>query len=493
MRYKIMVALILLLGIGVIFAAQFSIPTLFSADGYLHIRMAEFLRDGGLHYNFHWARFSTFAHNFADKDFLYHVLLIPFTFLPDIFWGAKLSAAIFAALLYLVFWWALRRYCPVKALAPVFLIMFFGSAAFVQAISQPRNMILTITLLFFFIHCLIQEKRWLLFIITAVYALSHVSGPYLLLFALIGEGVRFANERTFSWHAVGAAALGLAAGLLMHPNFPNNLLVFYLNGILVPIFSLKWGLELGAEFFPMSTRDAALLYPFIWLGLFAIIVMGSSRQKKISLSTQVWLAVTGFFFAFALFSRRYFWYCYPLFLVSLAGYICDWWQSGERLVFLRGNRAARLCCMGLAVVLFAVVMLRAYNDFRSYRVGEFNYNRHYELVGEWMRQNLPAGEVVFHSNWSDSQYFIGLNPKNDYFVTLDPIYMRYWDPKLYQLYRNISFGGTDDPYKLLKEKFGVSYGYAGKAYFSGLIAQIRRDPRFEVLAEDSYGLVFHLR
>ncbi|MFH0763362.1 MAG: hypothetical protein V1925_05705 [Candidatus Omnitrophota bacterium] len=493
MRYKIIVALMLVLGIGVIVAAQFSIPTLFSADGYLHIRMAQFLRDGGLHYNFHWARFSTFAHNFADKDFLYHVLLIPFTFLPDIFWGAKLSAAIFAAILYLVFWQAVKRYCRVRLLAPVFLLAFFCSAAFLQAVCQPRNMILTVILIMFFVPALIRKRAWFLFIITALYTLSHVSGPYLLLFALIGEGVRFANERVFSRRSLGAVALGLAAGLLLHPNFPNNLLVFYLNGILVPIFSLKWGLELGAEFFPMSTREFVLLYPLILVAIFLFIAMSLSRQRKITVSTQVWLSVSGFFLVFSFFSRRYFWYAYPLILVSLAGYISDWWDSGERLVFLREHRLARFGAIGLAALLFGAILYSSHKDFQYYRSAEFNYNRHYELVGEWMRQHLPPGELVFHSNWSDSQYFIGLNPKNDYFVTLDPIYMRYWNPKLYQIYRDISFGSTEDPYTLLKENFGVRYGYAGKAYFSGLIKQIRSDARFEVLAEDSFGLIFRLK
>ena len=493
MRYKIIVALMLVLGIGVIFAAQFSIPTLFSADGYLHIRMAQFLREGGLHYNFHWARFSTFANNFADKDFLYHVLLIPFTFFPDIFWGAKLSAAIFAALLYLAFWRALTRYCKVRLLVPVFLLAFFCSAAFLQAVSQARNMILTLILILFFVHALVRAKTWLLFVITMAYSLAHVSGPYLLLFALMGEGVRFANERVFSWRTLGAVALGLAAGLLIHPNFPNNLLAFYLNGILVPVFSLKWGLELGAEFFPMSTREFVLFYPLILIGIFLFIAMGISRQKKIAFATQVWMCVSGFFLVFAFFSRRYFWYAYPLMLVALASYISDWSNSGERLVFLRGHKAARFGAIALAAILFGAILSSAYKYFQYYRADEANYNRHYELVGEWMRQSLPPGEVVFHSNWSDPQYFIGLNPKNDYFVTLDPIYMRYWNPQLYRLYRDISFGSTQDPYTLLKEKFGVRYGYVGKAYFSGLIKQVRSDSRFEVLAEDSFGLVFRLK
>lgn len=67
-------------------------------------------------------------------------------------------------------------------------------------------MILTLILILFFLHSLIHKRAWFLFMITAVYTLSHVSGPYLLFFALMGEGVRFANERIFlgvqwaRWH-----------------------------------------------------------------------------------------------------------------------------------------------------------------------------------------------------------------------------------------------------------------------------------------------------
>ena len=84
-KHTLLIALILILGIAVIFLVQFSTPCLYDADGYLHIRMAEFLKDLGPRYNFHWARFSTFNGNFSDKDFLYHVALIPFTFLKIYF------------------------------------------------------------------------------------------------------------------------------------------------------------------------------------------------------------------------------------------------------------------------------------------------------------------------------------------------------------------------------------------------------------------------
>ncbi|MBU4473399.1 MAG: hypothetical protein L6254_02895 [Candidatus Omnitrophica bacterium] len=493
MRYKIFLVLVLLLGIVVLIGAQFSIPTLFSADGYLHIRMADFLRQYGLYYDFHWARFSTFATNFADKDFLYHVLLIPFTFLPDIFLGAKLSAAIFTIVLYLIFWISLKRYCRLNGLIPIFLLLFIYSAPFLSDLSQPRNMTLIIALTLLFVHYLIQRKKWLLFIIAVFYALSHVSGPYLLLFAFLAEGVRFANDRTFSWESIGMVTLGLLAGFLIHPHFPDNLLVFYLNGILVPIFALKWGLELGAEFFPISTRDFVLGYPFILIGLVLLIASSFSRQRKISISTQIWMCIGGFFFVFSFFSQRYLIHTYPLILLSLASYFSDWWQSGSRLPRIRKNKIARRAISAVCALLFLVIGVHVYRDFRLRAQSELQYNQHYEAVGKWMSAHLPAGEVVFHANWSDSQYFIGLNPKNDYFVTLDPIYMYYWSPRIYSLYRQIAFGNTQDPYALLKNVFKVSYGYAGKNYFSGLISQIRSDQRFEILAEDYLGLIFRLK
>ncbi|MGE5197542.1 MAG: hypothetical protein ACM3IL_03450, partial [Deltaproteobacteria bacterium] len=295
MRYKIFLSLTLLFGITVIILAQFSIPTLFGADGYLHIRMAESLREYGPHYNFHWARYSVFAQHFADKDFLYHLLLIPFTFFSNIFQGAKVAAALFAVILYLIFWLMLERHCSQKALIPFFLAAFLCSAPFLQALSQPRNMVVVLGLTLLFVDALIKKNQWALFGIAVAYALTHVSSPYLILFVLLGEGVRFINEREFSWKTLCVVTSGVAAGFLIHPGFPNNILVFYLNGILVPIFALKWGLELGAEFFPVDTRDFALGYPFILIGVLVLIALGSTQNKKVSVSTQIWMSIAGFF------------------------------------------------------------------------------------------------------------------------------------------------------------------------------------------------------
>ncbi len=494
MRIAHAIILSLLIGIVLIGVIQFSIPTLFSADGYLHIRMAERLRDKGPLAPFPWTRYSVFSRYFADKDFLYHVFLIPFTYCSDIFFGAKLSAAVGAAVLLLIYALMLVRYCRTKQLIPYFIAAFFLSAHFLSSISQPRNMVVAIALTFLFIDALIKKDYWVLFLLTLLYSLTHVSGPYLLLFAFIAEAVRFASDGEFSKDTLGAVALGLVAGVLVHPQFPNNLLIFYLNGILVPLFALKWGLELGAEFFPMNTRDYVLTYPLLTIAVLAVLSLAVSSGRKARTATQIWMGVSGFFFVFSFFSQRYLVHAYPLVLVALAAYLSDWWQARPgALIPARSTMKFRAVTGSLIIVAFAFLGYRTCRDLRERLLSERMVNGHYEAVGRWMAQNIPAGEVIFHSNWSDSQYFIGLNPRDDYFVTLDPIYMYWWNKELYQRYREVAFGDSTDPYGTLHETFGVRYGYVGKLYFSRLIAQIRPDPRFEVLAEDGLGLVFRLK
>lgn len=491
MRYKIALLLLILAGIAVIIVAQFSIPTLFDADGYLHIRMAEFIREGGLRYNFHWARYSTFTDHFADKDLLYHLLLIPFSLWPNIFFGAKIAACLFAIFLYLAFFFCLKRYC-IKPLVPILLAAFFLSAPFLVAISRPRPMIFSIALTLLFTHFLIKGKRWVLFALAVVYTLTHVSGPHLIFFAALGEVIRYCNQRQFAWKSVLAVAGGVLMGILIHPNFPNNLLVLYLNGVLVPIYALKWGLELGAEFFPTDTRDFVLGYPLVLIGLILLLAAATSPARRIKISTKIWMGISAFFFVFSFFSRRYGIHSYPMILISLGAYFSDWW-SQERLLLFRQSKLVQWLVVSGTSVILTFVVLNTYKGFRQNALSEMICNSHFEAVAQYMSQNIPPQELIFHTNWSDSQYFIGLNPQNDYFVTLDPMYMYYWDPKKYQLYREIAFGNSSDPYKFLKEDFGVRYGYAGKNYFSGLITQLRNDARFEVMAEDGLGLIFRLK
>ncbi len=482
-KINLITVTILILGIAAIFWVQFLTPTLYGADGYLHIRMAEFLKNLGPRYDFHWARFSTFTGHFSDKDFLYHVVLIPFTYLKDIFFGAKVAAALFAAFLFIIFYLILKKYSG-SLILPFFLIAFFFSDMFLEAVSRPRPISIVILLTLLSIHSIIKKRYLWIFILGLIYSLSHITSPLIIFYAFLIEAVRYTNKKEFCSKAVLLVFLGVLTGFLVHPNFPNNFHVFYLNSILVPIYTIKTGvLELGAEFFPLNTRQFLLSYPVVIIGIILLIFVSISKRPKTRFETNVFLALSMVFFLLSFICRRYLLHGYPIMLVALSSYFSD--------TFIDQRNMTRK----LSIILSIGIILLSLNSFKAVRYNALVtriINGHYEEVGKWMRSNIPEGELIFHSNWSDSQYFIGLNPKNDYFVTLDPVYMYKWDTELYKLYRDVSFGRTDDPYTVLKETFKVKYGYIGKNYFSGLISQIRVDSRFIILAEDSLGVIFTL-
>lgn len=479
-----MIISIILLGICAIFYVQFLTPTLYGADGYLHIRMAEFLRDMGPRYDFHWARFSIFSGYFSDKDFLFHLILIPFTFFKDIFLGAKLAAAVFASLLFLVYYLIVKRYAH-KSLLPFFLTAFFFSDMFLGSISRPRPISLVALATILSIHLLIKKKYRLVFLTAFLYALAHVTSPLIILYAVIVEVMRYADpdRKEFYSRNVVAAFLGVLAGFLIHPNFPNNFLVFYLNAILVPVYTIKTGvLEMGAEFFPLNTREFLLGYPVVIIGLILLIFVSISKRPKARFQTNVFLILSAIFFVLSFICRRYLMQGYIVMLVALASYFSD--ALAEKSV---NKKIIAFLLIGLVILGVNSYKAVRYNAFVSQIV-----NKHYEQAGSWMKDNIPEKELIFHANWSDSQYFIGLNPKNDYFVTLDPVYMYYRDPGLYGLYRNVAFGRVKDPYVVLKYTFGVKYGYISKNYFSGLVGQVRSDNRFTILQEDNLGVIFRL-
>ncbi len=218
--------------------------------------------------------------------------------------------------------------------------------------------------------------------------------------------------------------------------------------------------------------------------MMAIIIMiriAVSKVIKPRFETKAFLALGMVFLVLSFISQRYLSHGYLIMLASLACYISD-------SSFVNGNlKKAQIIFM---TILFLLLGLNSYSGIKYNALVSKVINGHYEAVGKWMEKNIPEGELIFHANWSDSQYFIGLNPKNDYFVTLDPVYMYNKNPELYRIYRDVSFGRANDPYSVVKNTFNVKDVYAGKNYFSGLIEQIRKDSRFTILAEDGFGIIF---
>jgi len=285
---------------------------------------------------------------------------------------------------------------------------------------------------------------------------------------------------------------GYAISFLIHPNFPNNIFYSYLNGILVPWYAISGGvLELGAEFFPLTTRDILFRYPAIPAILVFLGITRYLLPVHTVRNTGHWMLASLIFGIFALFSVRNVTHLYPILIIFAALAASDF-GSAMKTQEAEIRDRIKSVIIPAAVLVFIAAGWITINYLNLMFVSDTVYSRHFENMANVIRSRIPLGSRIFHSNWSDSQYLIGMAPEYEYYVTLDPIYMYSYNRFLYGEYRDISFGKTKDPYSLLINDFGTYYGYAGKNYFNSLIGQIRGDKRFEIIAEDSLGILFRL-
>lgn len=465
---------------------QFITPVFYDEDGYYHAAVARAIKESGPRHEFRWAQFSTFQNAFSDKDFLFHLLIVPFLFLSDnIVLAGKYAVLFYNALFLLAYIWVLRKYVP-DFLVALLLLLLPLSATFSNYFLCLRSFTLANIFTVLGIYFLIN-KNWLkLFFLSILYPLAHISFYTVIIFALACEGIRYAMEKNFFRRNLYAALLGTILGCLIHPNNPNNWLSLHLNGFLVPLYTLT-GVKLGfgSEFFPFTTSKALFNNLALFISLNIILWGMFFTRIKFSFSTIVWWACFNAYLVLSFFSNRYWYVSTVLFFVFFAAYLKDW--IGARDIKQLLPKVSFFAGLYLALMLiFISPVAKETGEYMRFYV---RMNKHYENAARWMRKNIPAGETVYHAYWSDSPYFICLNPKNNYLVALDPIYMFYSHPKEYLLYKDLEFGRLNEPYRALKEVFKAEYGYTRDDNM--LYKQITGDDtHFRVLYKDNLGIIF---
>jgi hypothetical protein len=487
-RFWIMIAI----PFFVAFYIQFNSPLIIGADGFLHARMAsEILTKKWFLTSLPQAHFSWFLNRFSDKDFVYHLYLIPFISLFGLIMGTKIAAFICTGWLYcLLSYLSYKRIKSWVSVIPMLLII--SSSQFLRDTAEARPFILAISFTVLGIYFMSDKRLKLLFTTVFIYGLIHISAWTLPLCVLIYSIFNWIKFGIFSKKMVFGAWLVYLVSFIFHPNFPNNIFYMYLNGVLVPFYAAKTGvLELGAEFFPINTMDIINRFPAIPIGIAFLVLMFFLISIHKSKRLVAFGMGTILFGIFSMSSVRNFTHMYPLFILFITECIALY---GDEYKKIDTNLRQRLLSIliPLLTVIFIFLSIETMKNLPAQLMGDRVYGQHFFKMAQFINQNIPKGSRIFHTNWSDSQYLIGLAPDYEYFVTLDPIYMYSYNKELYQLYRNVSFGGAPDPYKTLTQVFKSNYGYAGKNYFGAFINQIRSDSRFKILAEDEFGLVYKI-
>ena len=461
---------------------QFLTPYLNGHDGYYHIKYSYLLARGELFQDFPWAQFSWWTDHFADKEFLFHVLLIPFTYLFDDLataakWATVILASGFVASFNLIL--AINK----VTMRHLWLILLLGAAdVFTYRLFLPRPHILSMILTLWIVDALINRRLLALAILCCFYTHSYTAIHMPIIMAITVIVGQWLMSDKVNWRLLVIVVGSVVGASLFSPFFPNNWLIFYVQNIEFAwqqIF-LDVNLFQGSEIKPMSTR-----YLFLY-GLPLLLVLAASwyllllkGQKNSNQARHLW-AIFAVYFALTLMSKRFVEYSYPLGLMFCA-------------LFFKGvNLRQQFGKVQLAIILAFFIIVATVSGVASIGNLKRDLSRAqpspYQEVANFFRTNTPPTTTLFTCDWDDAPELFYFNHHNRYLVFMEPLLMHSWSPEIWQDWFDIANGKLDDnqTIDLLVNKFKLSYGLCTKD-FDKLRAILERHQRAEIIYRDDHA------
>jgi hypothetical protein len=403
---------------------------LFERDGYYHARLAWMMPERGLSRNFPWTQISTWKDRYCDKEFLYHVAMMPFTRIGnEPILGARIFSTILSGSVIITLFFILRAHRVRWPLFFTALPLAMGGL-FIARLGMIRSHVLSMLLVLLGIHFLLQRRWKAVFVLGFVYAWSYTV-PFVLLMTAVPTAVgRWLWRDGLDWRSVAAAGLGSMLGLAVHPYSPITLETFLTY---IQIFRMglegvgRSGFELGNEIYPYALPVFFDIYPLILILVPVLILLVVVLRKKLVPATMGIVFSALFWFGMTMESARFVEYSVLLLTIALAFVVrdsvgaSDWFRKGlfrDR----RARFAAALVMIGILIA-FHVYSMKFYIYYQT----KASPPRFFDGASAWMSRNLAPGETVINLFWDDFPDLFYAAPRQRYLWGLDPTYTIRYD------------------------------------------------------------------
>lgn len=415
------------------FAAQHLTPGIYDREGYFHARFAQQMPSHFLERTFPCTQASIWKEHFCDKEFLYHVFLIPFTrSVSEPITGALYGSLVLIAAIFASVYWVLRRNdVPLAWAFPVVMLCMGGD--FLVRIEAVRAHVLSISLAVIGLQLFLARSwRWL-FVLGFIYSWSY-SVPFILLFVggpfVVG---RWMAGGGLDWRSPLAAGVGVVAGLVIHPYSPHTLDTFIV--IAREIFSsahhdMSFGL--GAEMLPYSAHD---LFVYHWFYFVVLATIGylnwrlgrnaSPELRGLLVTAACWVGLS------ALFSRS-FEYAVPIVAITLGFAVRDALRGVDLAASLQREPPPQFA----AGMLASIVLLAAghiHSAMFWYDTKTWAHPPHFRGAVEWLKAHTEPGETIVNLWWHDfpDLYYDGY--ERNYVWGMDPHFTLLYDKETAEL------------------------------------------------------------
>ncbi|HCH62900.1 MAG: hypothetical protein CL927_16370 [Deltaproteobacteria bacterium] len=409
--------LLALLGFGLLQAAD---PRLADYDSWFHIRYAWLLRHRGPWMAFDWMPHTFFAEGWVDHQWLYHLLLIPFTFVDDLRVGAKASAAVFSAGAVAAFAAVLHHR---KVAWPVLwaAVLLAGSRFLMVRLMMPRTQALSLAFLLVGWWLATEHRHRALAVVGFFYGWTYHVAAMLVPTALATTLPAQATPLRRRSIVVGVAAAAVAVGLFCTPYMPRSAEYFWLH--VVEKVANQRQLEVGAEWFPIQTRLWLLhMAPALAVGIatVAAALVRGTRAERDTLSAGILALGWGLL---ALWSQKWIEMAVPFGLLFTA---LLWRDVGIRPHWL------------LWAPLVAI-----WNGSQAVDHVRTTVPDHTRLAAIGAMLQADPGPV-FHPDWTDFSELFHYAPDCTFTVGLDPTFLAAADPARYRLMNGVLKGQVTD-------------------------------------------------
>lgn len=501
-----------------------SLPTVPCLDAFYHLGHARiYAQQGPFTHEFPWTAYSVISLHAADLWYGFHLLLIPFTFIPDAALQIKLSGVFILLSTMILFYSAMRRNqvcCPY--LWP--LLVLLVSPALLVRLLMTRPHVLDLGLLALLTAFLLRGSVWAVALVTLAITFVYLNLAWVIpLVVLAALLVKFLVERQCDWPKLLAAFAGGALGWLLRPNPLGAAKLLYVQIVEVALakadnLPLLFGCELGRgsdhlRLMPTAVRVDLLLFLALWALASAVFLVAAlsprcrlTAHRRTVLWTNFLLSLLFLLITYYLSWRAIdLWVTFGMTLLAAVLTFVVYGRDSEGARWL--ERPARGTIVALGALLFAFTAWHVVAQHRGCvaHVGAEPYR--YRAAAEWLRDHAEPGEIVFNTHWDLFPELFFWNPRNYYIGGMDPIFQYRFSPELYWKAHHLDRGDgarytwpapersrdlREDTYTVLRDDFHASYIVVATQRTPNLYRYLSDDPRFALGYEGEGLAVFEL-
>ena len=478
---------------GVMGLIEFGGPAILDNDGFYHMRWSRTLREQFPHL----PRFQSLPltilneQDYVDHHYLFHVLLMPFTFGDDMRLGAKWAAVTFSSLGILSLFGLLLAF-DVRYrwlwLAPI----IAGSEPFLYRMSMTRAPALSLGMIGLGAYLILKRKYAALGLLSFAFVWYYSLFPLIFILAALYAVAVYLAERRIEWRAPLYSLAGILAGLVVNPYFPKNLHLLWQHLLMKATSGSGYAVDVGVEWYPYDAWDLLRLSALAFVIFFTGLAAFEYRRRGRDLKPLFFLLVSLVLLLMMFKSRRFVEYWPPLAVVFAAFTISPRLAEFDRSWFrpVRERAVASVVAAIVTVVVGAAMILTVAEARRDMKSEADPYD--YKGASEWIAANVPAGAMIFNTDWDDFPMLYYYNPNNSYIVGLDPTYLYNRDPELWKLYARITLGEEEDPAELIRERFGAEYVFTDNQH-PDFMENATSSGKFETVYTDKKTTVLRIR